>query len=562
MTSRQSRSSLGFIADATTSRLLDGSIIVNASTLTATNLQPSMTLKTDESRNIVTADLFLSDIKDYVPSPEGVVVNPLTETLNADGKDIINVGNLETTLINNRGITYNPAISNLSMANFNINNVNNINIQTINSKTPLYNPSTGDLNMGGFNINNCPTITTLQDKTQYITVDTKTGETIFNSSILLNGGNITNMNSILFDNGATIVAENQNLLLTSNNLITTTANIDTDFDVRCGTLTAVDISNTTFSNLVNKTQYQSVNTPLNSTVFAGIVNATTLSVGNAQPNQTGYNLPTARPLSAGYVMVTPAGTGNTLQFQIPADASKIQNITAVANLTTFTGSTRVLSNTTVDGLSTLVGGILSNQKITLTKNIIEIQEDNVQTQAITIGNLLTTGYAFPRTTNSITGSDLRLLSDGNLSFFAPGSIRSYRVDTVPDATTIVFNFANTLVNLSGSMTTQNIVGDFSWQATGARYEGAVTRPFIANFSVILNNEDKNNIPTATLTLATIGGIDHSTQVFEHTNNRTRQWILNATGVISTNQIITARIKSTIAGASTSITSPQLNITLL
>jgi hypothetical protein len=521
-----------------------------------------MTLKTDESRNIVTADLFLSDIKDYVPSPEGVVVNPLTETLNADGKDIINVGNLETTLINNRGITYNPAISNLSMANFNINNVNNINIQTINSKTPLYNPSTGDLNMGGFNINNCPTITTLQDKTQYITVDTKTGETIFNSSILLNGGNITNMNSILFDNGATIVAENQNLLLTSNNLITTTANIDTDFDVRCGTLTAVDISNTTFSNLVNKTQYQSVNTPLNSTVFAGIVNATTLSVGNAQPNQTGYNLPTARPLSAGYVMVTPAGTGNTLQFQIPADASKIQNITAVANLTTFTGSTRVLSNTTVDGLSTLVGGIVSNTKITLTKNIIEIQEDNVQTQAITIGNLLTTGYALPRTTNGIAGSDLRLLSDGNLSFYAPGSIRSYRVDTVPDATTIVFNFANTLVNLSGSMTTQNIVGDFSWQATGARYEGAVTRPFIANFSVILNNEDKNNIPTATLTLATIGGIDHSTQVFEHTNNRTRQWILNATGVISTNQIITARIKSTIAGASTTICSPQLNITLL
>jgi hypothetical protein len=326
----------------------------------------------------------------------------------------------------------------------------------------------------------------------------------------------------------------------------------------------VDISNTTFSNLVNKTQYQSVNTPLNSTVFAGIVNATTtLSVGNAQPNQTGYNLPTSRPLSAGYVMVTPAGTGNTLQFQIPADASKIQNITAVPNLTTFTGSTRVLSNTTVDGVSNLVGGIISNTKITLTKNIIEIQEDNVQTQAITIGNLLTTGYALPRTTNGIAGSDLRLLSDGNLSFYAPGSIRSYRIDTVPDATTLVFNFANTLVNLSGSMTTQNIVGDFSWQATGARYEGAITRPFIANFSVILLNENKDIVPTITLTLATIGVLDHSTQVFEHTHNRARQWVLQATGVVSQNQIITARIKSTLAGgASTTIGSPQLNITLL
>ena len=93
MTSRQSRSSLGFVADATTVRLSDGSIIVNASTLTATNLQPSTTMKTDASRNIVSADLFLSDIKDYVPPAGSQVFNPLTEDLDADGKDIINIGN-------------------------------------------------------------------------------------------------------------------------------------------------------------------------------------------------------------------------------------------------------------------------------------------------------------------------------------------------------------------------------------------------------------------------------------------------------------------------------------
>ena len=586
------RSSLGTISTPSTLAISNGTLQIEGNTVTAINLSANTTLKTNSERHIISANLVKADIKDL----GDILTNPLTVDLDADGKNITNVGNIETTLLNNRGVLYNPSITNLNMNNFNINNTTNINTTTLNNLTPayntplinldmngkdienvgniettllnsrgvLYNPSIANLNMAGFNINNSPTITTLQDKTQYITADTKTGETVFNSSILLNGGNITNMNSILFDNGSTIVADNQNLLLTSNNLITTTASIDTDFDIRCGTLTAVDISNSTFSNLINKTQYQSVVTASQTTRFDGIVNATTtLSVGVAQSGQTGYNFPLTRPLVAGYVLTTPSSTGNTLQFQVAADASKIQNITAVPNLTTFTGSTRVLSNTTVDGLSTLVGGITSNTKITLTKNIIEIQEDNVQTQAITIGNLLTTGYALPRTTNGIAGSDLRLLSDGNLSFYSPGSIRAYRVDTVPDATTLTFNFANTLVNLSGSLSTQNIVGDFSWQATGAQYTGAITRPFNANFSIILLNENKDIVPIITLTLATIGGIDHSTQVFEHTHNRTRQWILMATGVVSQNQIITARIKSTLAGgASTTICSPQLNITLL
>jgi len=493
------RSSLGFIADATTVRLSNGSIEVNASTLTANNLQPSTTLKTDSARNIVSADLFLSDIKDYVPAPQSVS-NPMIE----------------------------------------------------------------DLDANDFKINNCTNIQTLEQKTQYITAVEQFGETQFSGGILVNGL-ISNANELLFDNGSKLTADNNNLLLSSNNNITTNTNIVTDFDIVCGTLTAVDIVNTDISNLKTRTQYQSVNTPLSSTLFNGIVNPSlTLSIGNAQPNQTGYNLPSARPLSAGYVMVTPANTGNTLTFQLAADPSRTQNLTASPGQATFSGILNVNSDLKVNGLSTLVGGILSNQKITLTKNIIEIEEDGVYTQAITIGNPATTGYSLPRTTNTIVGSDLRLLSNGNLSFHAPGNIRAYRVDTVPDFNTLTFVNANTNINFSGFLTTQQITnGAFSWQATGARYEGTVTRPFIADFSVILLNETKAIVPVITLTLVNITATtDYSTQIFEHTHDRSRQWNLMATGVIAQNQIISARIRASLVNATTTIGSPQLNITLL
>lgn len=346
------RSSLGFIADATTVRLSNGSIEVNASTLTANNLQPSTTLKTDSNKNIVSADLYLSDIKDYVPAPASVS-NPMIE----------------------------------------------------------------DLDANDFKINNCTNIETLEQRTQYITAVEEFGETQFSGGILVNGL-ISNANELLFDNGSKLTADNNDLLLSSNNNIKTNTNIVTDFDISCGTLTATDIVNTDITNLKTKTQYQSVNTALNSTLFNGIVNPSlTLSIGNAQPNQTGYNLPSARPLSAGYVMVTPANTGNTLVFTLASDPAKVQNLSASTGQSTFAGILNVGSELKVNSLSTLVGGALVNQKITLTKNIIEIQEDGVYTQAIVIGNILTTGYALPRT-NSTAGSELRLNSTNNLEWYS------------------------------------------------------------------------------------------------------------------------------------------------
>lgn len=577
------RSILGSINNAASLSLINGTVDIIANSLSSNSLAPGTTVKTDTGGSLISADLTKSDIVDL----GDVISNPLSGDLDAGGSDILNVGNINTTTLNSKTPFYQTTTEDLDMNAKNIENVSNLEVTTINNRGVLYTPSIVNLNMNNFNINNVGNInaTTLNSKTpfyQTTTVDLDMNNNAINNVSIINfptGQYISGQDGSavnLYTEGDITLACSQVVIgdnIATNYTLPTVRGADNSI-MTLGTDGASSWSNTlvnqvgtnssNITTLQNKTQYQTVNVPAQTTIFTGIVNASTsFSIGNAQPNQTGYVLPPARPLTAGYVMVTPASSGNTLQFQVAADASKIQNLTASTGQSTFTGILNVGSDLKVNGVSTLVGGITSNTKITLTKNIIEIQEDNVQTQAITIGNLLTTGYALPRTTNGIAGSDLRLLSDGNLSFYSPGSIRAYRVDTVPDATTLTFNFANTLVNLSGSLSTQNIVGDFSWQATGAQYTGAITRPFIANFSVILLNENKDIVPVITLTLATIGSIDHSTQVFEHTHNRARQWVLQATGVVSQNQIITARIKSTLAGgAATTIGSPQLNITLL
>lgn len=424
MTSRQSRSSLGFVADATTSRLSDGSIIVNASTLTATNLQPSTTMKTDASRNIVSADLFLSDIKDYIP-PAGVqVFNPLTSTLNADGKNIENVGDLQTTLVNGRGVLYNQSIANLNMANFNINNVNNINAQTINSKTPLYNPSVSSLNMGGFNITNSPTIDSLTQKTQYITANEEFKETQFTGGILING-NITNATDLIFTNGTSINGLEADLnisvpgigaILTDNNLISTG-------NITCDTINADNI-----------------------------------------------NIPAI----------------TTLQ-------TKTQNITAVANNTIFTGIAEVKSDFKVNGISTLVGGLSANQKITLTKNVLEIQEDGVYPNSIEIGNLATTGYAFPRTNGGTTGQELRLGAGNVLGWYSPSTYIRFNRNTTLGSVTLSTSPINTRISIFPVLIAESTspINVFTTTVAGARYNSTnLRKAFQVSFTCaayIINN---------------------------------------------------------------------------
>jgi hypothetical protein len=428
MTSRQARSSLGFVADATTIRLSDGSISVNANSLTASNLQPSTTMKTDASRNIVSADLFLSDIKDYVPPAGSQVFNPMTSDLDADGKDIINVGNLETTLINSRGVLYNQSIANLNMANFNINNTNNINLQTINSKTPLYNPSTTNLDMGNFNINNNPQITSLTQKTQFITANEEFKEVQFTGGVLVNG-NISNTSDILFENGASING------------------VETDLSISVPGIGAI----TTDNNLIS----------------TGNITCNTITADNV-------NIPAI----------------STLQ-------TKTQNIIAVANNTTFTGIAEVKSDFKVNGISTLVGGITANQKITLTKNVLEIQEDNVYTKAIEVGDLLTTGYSFPRT-NGATGQELRLGTGNALGWYSPSTYIRFNRNTTLGTVTLLTSPIATRISIFPGLITEStsVINVFTTTVAGARYNSADPRKaFQVSFNAlayITNNPANGN----------------------------------------------------------------------
>jgi len=247
----------------------------------------------------------------------------LTGPLNLDNKDILGVDNIDVKTINGEPI----ATGNFS------------------------NPSTSNLDMKGFSILNNPEIKSLETKTQYLSVIEQFQESVFSGPVLLNGA-LSNVTDVLFANGSTITTNTQDLAINSTFNIATDTNINSTAQITCNTLNADEINAPEITTLETKTQYQSVFVPSQATVFTGIVNATTtLAVGTAQSGQTGYNLPLSRPLIAGYTMITPASTGNTLSFQLAADPNKIQYLTASGNVSTFTGGLIVTASTSTASLS-------------------------------------------------------------------------------------------------------------------------------------------------------------------------------------------------------------------
>ena len=99
------RSGLGTSYNSSAISVSDGTLEIQGQTVTAINLSPNTTLKTNGERHIISANLFKADIKDL----GDILTNPLTSTLNADGKNIINIGDLQTTLINGKGVLYNQS---------------------------------------------------------------------------------------------------------------------------------------------------------------------------------------------------------------------------------------------------------------------------------------------------------------------------------------------------------------------------------------------------------------------------------------------------------------------
>lgn len=234
---------------------------------------------------------------------------------------------------------------NINLDDQDIVGVNNIETKTINGGAPMVSPATGDLDMFGYAINNNPQLDNLGDKTQYISVVAESSETQFAGSILVNG-EISNPNLVRFTNDSVINGSETDLTISVAGIgkITTDNIIETTSDLKCDNLTAVtSISAPQITTLQNKTQYLSASA--NVSTFTGDIKATnvingalTIGVGNAQPNQTGYNLPIARPLSAGQVMVTPVASSNTLLFRT-ANLDGILNQSSVLGVsTTFTGS--------------------------------------------------------------------------------------------------------------------------------------------------------------------------------------------------------------------------------
>jgi hypothetical protein len=300
------RSILGSVNNSTSLSLINGTVDIVANSLSSTSLFSNTTVKTDSTGALISADLNRIDIKDL----GDVLTNPLTEPLDADGKDIINVGNLETTLINNRGVLYNQSIENLNMGGFNINNANNINLQTVNSKTTMYNPAVANLDMKNFSIINEPTIVQIQNKTVNIGVN-QFNETAFGTAINLSGNDINDTSILRFANGSEIdggSTADLSLQVAGAGKIISNSIFETTGDVRGANMTA-----------------------------SGIINGTNLSVGNATANNTGYFFP-PRPLGVNYCLTTGTAASNVLVWTF-ANLQSIFNLSAVPSVSsTFVGS--------------------------------------------------------------------------------------------------------------------------------------------------------------------------------------------------------------------------------
>ena len=240
---------------------------------------------------------------------------------------------------------------NINLDNQDIIGVNNLETKTINGGSPILNPLTTTLDMAGNNIDNNPQLDNLQDKTQYISVVAESTETQFAGSILING-EISNPSLLRFTNDSVIDGSETDLTISVAGIgkITTDNTIETTTDLKCDNLTAItSISAPQITTLQDKTQYLTASA--NVSTFTGdikatnVINGVIVGIGNAQPNQTGYNFPIARPLSAGQVMVTPVSSSNTLLF-------RTANLDGILNQSSILGISTTFANAVILGSPT------------------------------------------------------------------------------------------------------------------------------------------------------------------------------------------------------------------
>ena len=344
------------------------------------------------SNGFTKRNLFIGDVKiteDLVCGDMICEEMTLTGNINLDDQDIVGVNNIETKTINGSTPMLNPATGDLDMFGYAINN--NPQLDNLQDKTQyisvvaestetqfagsilvngdISNPNlvrftndsvingsetdltisvagigkistdniietTSDLkcdNLTAVTSISAPQITTLQNKTQYLSasgnVSTFTGE--------VKASTLTATTTISAPQITTLQNQTQ-YLSASGNVSTFTG------EVKASTLTATTtISAPQITTLQNKTQYLTASG--NTSTFTGdvkvtnILNGTNLSVGDATPNNTGYFFP-PRPLGVNYCLTTGTAASNVLVWTF-ANLQSIFNLTAVPSVSsTFTGS--------------------------------------------------------------------------------------------------------------------------------------------------------------------------------------------------------------------------------
>ena len=305
------------------------------------------------SNGFTKRNLFIGDVKiteDLVCGDMVCEEMTLTGNINLDDQDIVGVNNIETKTINGGVPMVSPATGDLDMFGYAINN--NPQLDNLGDKTQyisvvaestetqfagsvLVNGDISNPNLVRFTndsvINGSETDLTIS----VAGIGKITTDNIIETTSDLKCDNLTAVTSISAPQITTLQNKTQYL--------TASANVSTfTGEVKASTLTATTtISAPQITTLQNKTQYLTASG--NTSTFTGdvkvtnILNGTNLSVGDATPNNTGYFFP-PRPLGVNYCLTTGTSASNVLVWTF-ANLQSIFNLTAVPSVSsTFTGS--------------------------------------------------------------------------------------------------------------------------------------------------------------------------------------------------------------------------------
>jgi len=222
-------------ADITTSGGGSTSVLLNYDSYIASNPASVVDFFLNITYKLEGDDIPASAIIQGGGGSGGDVRNPMIETLNGGGFDILNVGNVQASTFNGGGIVNNPLLVDLNCDNKNISNVNDldaelIEVKNLYAKTP--NTTINVFNDLTFDENNIYQLSSIFNGGLAFGLTAPniaiTGLTTFNNNVSMNNNQITNIsqitsNVILTDNighlaGPSDIFISDNIDLQTNNI--------------------------------------------------------------------------------------------------------------------------------------------------------------------------------------------------------------------------------------------------------------------------------------------------------------------------------------------------------